>query len=291
LIHSWRRRRRSHGQSLVELALVLPILLVLVLITVDFGRALYGWVIVQNSTRIAANFASVNPDGWKPPGDPAVRLDYVAQVERDFNTANCIPDPVPTPAFADGPDTAVGGGYADTAYDVGDTVIVNLSCTFRPITPIISALVGNNVVLGARSEFRIRSGDLVGLANPTRIPAPGPTPTPTGTPVPTPSGTPTPTPTPPCVVSVTISRAPNGTVDAGTSVRFSATVAATGCSVSSYAWTFPSGTPGTAATAGPHDVTFSNATGSQQVYVVGVTVTTNTGATATDTEDVRVRSS
>ena len=56
LIRRLRRRERSRGQSLVEFALVLPILLLLVLITVDFGRALYGWVVLQNSARIAAKW-------------------------------------------------------------------------------------------------------------------------------------------------------------------------------------------------------------------------------------------
>jgi hypothetical protein len=195
------RHRRHRGQSLVELALVLPVVLLVALITLDFGRALYGWVIVQNSARIAANFAAANPDGWQGAGEPAIQAEYAAQIQRDLDTANCTAaTPAPTPVFADGPDTAVGGGYGDTNYDVGDTVVVSLTCTFRPITPIIGGILGSNVQLGARSEFRIRSGNLVGLANPTRLPAPGPSPTPTPTPGATPTPTPgaTPTPTPAC---------------------------------------------------------------------------------------------
>jgi hypothetical protein len=192
-------RREDAAQSLVELALVLPIILLLVLVTVDFGRALYGWVIVQNSARIAANYAGVNPDGWRGTGDPVVQAEYEEQIERDLNDANCqAPGTPPAPVFTDGADSQVAGGYTDTAYDVGDTVVVSLSCAFRPVTPLIGDIVGSTVQLGAKSEFRIRSGDLVGLANPTQIPAPGgtPTPTPAGTPTPTPAGTPTPTPVP-----------------------------------------------------------------------------------------------
>jgi hypothetical protein len=292
------RRRHSRGQSLVELAIALPVLLLIVLITLDFGRALYGWIIVQNSARIAANFAGANADGWRGSGDPDVVAEYEVQIERDLSTANCQAAPTPPPpVFTDGPDTAVGGGYPDTDYDVGDTVVVDLSCTFRPVTPIIGDIVGANVTLGARSEFRIRSGELVGLANPTKLPTPGPTPVPTPagtpTPVPTPGPTPVPTPvpTPTCTVSVTIGRSPSGTVNAGATVTFTATVTATGCSVSTADWTFPSGSPGSGTGLGPHGVSFSNATGSQQTYTVSVLVTTNTGATATDTEDIKVKSS
>jgi len=195
------KRSSSHastGQSLAEFALILPVLLLIVLFAIDFGRALYGWVILQNSTRIAANYAALYPEGWRGSGDAGVVAEYEFQIGNDLSAANCTPPgTLPSPVFVDGPDTAVAGGNPDTAYDIGDTVVVEMSCSFAPMTPIISAVVGNSVQLAARSEFRIRAGDLVGLADPTQIPPPAnPTPTPTGG-----SPTPTPTPTPPsCIV-------------------------------------------------------------------------------------------
>jgi hypothetical protein len=157
-------------------------------------------VIVQNSTRIAANYAALYPQGWQGAGDPAIKAEYETQLERDLNTANCTaPGTPPSPVFTDGPDTPVGGGNPDTNFDLGDTVVVELNCTFTPVTPIIGQIVGNSVQLAARSEFRIRAGQLVGMANPTTIPAPAsPTPTPTGGPGPTA----TPTPTPPACIAV-----------------------------------------------------------------------------------------
>lgn len=199
----WRERGRTHrsprrhgrGQSLVEFALILPVFLLVLLMAIDFGRALYGWVVLQNSARIAANFAGLNPDGWRGAGNPTIQLEYEAQIENDLDTANCVAAGTPpAPVFTDGPDVPVAGGNPDTSFDVGDTVVVSMTCSFQPLTPIIGGILGNTVQLGASSEFRIRSGDLVGLANPTRIPPP-PTPTPT----PDPGATPTPTPTP-CLV-------------------------------------------------------------------------------------------
>ena len=49
--------QRSRGQSLVEFALVLPMILLLMLIAIDFGRVFLGWVALNNSARVAANFA------------------------------------------------------------------------------------------------------------------------------------------------------------------------------------------------------------------------------------------
>src|SRR6185503_5113295 len=51
-------RSRARGQSLVEFALILPILLLLALIAVDFGRIYLGWINLQNEARIAADFGA-----------------------------------------------------------------------------------------------------------------------------------------------------------------------------------------------------------------------------------------
>ncbi len=61
-----RRRRRRHrrGQSLVEFALVLPVLMLLLLIGIDFGRVFLGWVTLNNVVRDGANFAALHPTAW-----------------------------------------------------------------------------------------------------------------------------------------------------------------------------------------------------------------------------------
>jgi hypothetical protein len=167
----------------VEFVLILPVLLLLALVAIDFGRALYGWVILQNSARIAANYAGIYPSGWRD-GDPTIQAEYEILLERDLSTANCdAPDTPPPPTFTDGPDTFVPGGNPDTVYDVGDVVRVDLTCTFSPVTPIISAVFGPTLELGAGSEFRIRAGEITGFAFPTQIPPPM-TPQPTATPPP-----------------------------------------------------------------------------------------------------------
>src|SRR5215471_9013483 len=46
-----RRWRSKRGQSLVEFALVLPVILVLTLIALDFGRIYLGYINLQNMAR------------------------------------------------------------------------------------------------------------------------------------------------------------------------------------------------------------------------------------------------
>ncbi len=63
--HGNDRHRRRRGQSLVEFAIVLPILLFLTLVALDFGRVYLGWINLQSMSRIAANLAANNPTAWQ----------------------------------------------------------------------------------------------------------------------------------------------------------------------------------------------------------------------------------
>jgi hypothetical protein len=53
------RAGQEAGQTLVEFALVLPILLVMIFGLVDFGRAFYTWLLVTNAAREGARTAAV----------------------------------------------------------------------------------------------------------------------------------------------------------------------------------------------------------------------------------------
>ena len=57
-----KQRRRERGQSLVETAIVFPILLLLLAATVDFGRAFDAYIVLTNAAREGARFGSVNPE-------------------------------------------------------------------------------------------------------------------------------------------------------------------------------------------------------------------------------------
>ncbi|MDQ2960397.1 MAG: pilus assembly protein [Candidatus Dormibacteraeota bacterium] len=58
-------RRSSHrGQSLTEFAMVLPVLLLLLLGTIDFGGFFGTRLSVQNAVRVGAAYAVVNPTSW-----------------------------------------------------------------------------------------------------------------------------------------------------------------------------------------------------------------------------------
>ncbi len=57
-----RQRRRERGQSLVETAIVFPILLLLLAAVVDFGRAFDAYIVLTNAAREGARWGAVNPE-------------------------------------------------------------------------------------------------------------------------------------------------------------------------------------------------------------------------------------
>ncbi len=59
--------RTSRGQSLVELSMTLPILLILVFGIIDFGLGMRSYISLANSVREGARFAAVG----NPAGEPS----------------------------------------------------------------------------------------------------------------------------------------------------------------------------------------------------------------------------
>ncbi len=148
----WRRARlrtwgsgRHRGQSLAEFVLVLPVLLLLTLVAIDFGRIYLGYINLQNMARIAANYAATHPTSWGT-GDT-----YRNQIIADASAINCtLPESGGEPVV---PDPTFPGGTG-----VLGSARVDLTCSFGVVTPIISNIVGNTVDVSASAEFPVRSG-------------------------------------------------------------------------------------------------------------------------------------
>ena len=147
----------SRGQSLVEFALVLPVLLLLVLSALDLGRVFMGWVVLNNAARVGANYAGLHADGWDTT-DLAAYTSLVADARDDAASAlsGCDTESIPPPSFPNGT-------------ELGDFAEVTLDCDFRPLTPIIGdvfASSGHAFGVSARSVFPIRTGLLAGAPPP-----------------------------------------------------------------------------------------------------------------------------
>jgi hypothetical protein len=137
---------------MVELALMLPLILLILLFAIDFGRVFLGWVNLNNTVRIAANFAALNPNAWNPLNpDDVAKAEYIRQIEADAAGINCqMPTPIPDPVFPSG-------------NAIGSPVRVDITCQFDFITPIIGGIVGDPMPVSASAAFPIRSGAINGI--------------------------------------------------------------------------------------------------------------------------------
>jgi Flp pilus assembly protein TadG len=102
------------GQSLVELALALPVLLLILLGLADFGRAFYYTTTIANAARAGAEYAAINAGV----GANTTTISYKVCNETGFvaysSTATCPGMTVavsPSPPVAGGPDVTVTVTY------------------------------------------------------------------------------------------------------------------------------------------------------------------------------------
>ena len=56
------RRKSERGQSLVELAISFPVILLLMLGTLDFGMATYSYLIIRDAAQEGALYGSIDPN-------------------------------------------------------------------------------------------------------------------------------------------------------------------------------------------------------------------------------------
>jgi hypothetical protein len=161
------RSGSRRAQSLVEFALILPLLLVLLLGGIDLGRVFFGSVALTNASRVGANYAALYPDAWDSPGGNASqRQEFAAQIRRDADKMHCdLPASLPAPVFPSGK-------------EIGDPVLVQLTCKFTLITPFMTTFLGGPLTVHAESTFPIRSGCAGCSGSFPEAPTPEPTPTP-----------------------------------------------------------------------------------------------------------------
>jgi hypothetical protein len=156
-----RNRRETRGQAVVEMAIILPLLILLLVMAIDAGRLFFGWVALHNASRIGADYAAVHADAWDGAPSPLEqnqRDRYALLVSGDLQALGCQGNAVPDPTFPQ--------GFAD-----GAIVGVELDCDFHPLTPLAESFLGQPLVLHARSEFAVNR-TIVGNLPPPGQPPP-----------------------------------------------------------------------------------------------------------------------
>jgi Flp pilus assembly protein TadG len=140
------RRKGSAGQALVEMALVLPVLILIVVAIFDFGRAVFAFNSISNAAREGARIGivdqSTGSSGALVAAEEAAK--QATGLGLDPTDAAQIAVTFPNP----------GGNCVNPG--VGCTIRVEVNYEFEAITPLIGGLV-NPIDLVAVTEMPIEA--------------------------------------------------------------------------------------------------------------------------------------
>jgi Flp pilus assembly protein TadG len=197
-------RDTVRGQSVAELALILPIMMLLAVAVGDFGRIYASMIALESATREAADYGAFDEDNWDGTRDAAT-LEEMQR--RACTAASSMPGYVsaPAPTYCTNPSFEFDPYTEFTAnYGQGPIRIVMARGTFTFTTAVSFPPLPDSVTLVRESRFAVWKVDPLEAEGPTdppieapeTIPTPTPEPTPTPSPEPTPPPTPDPTPIP-----------------------------------------------------------------------------------------------
>jgi Flp pilus assembly protein TadG len=250
---------RTRGQSLVELALILPIFMLFFAAVLDLGRLAAAEISVSNAAREGAFQAAMTPSDFNQslpcPADGASNVILCRiKLESSGGVTIASSDVQVTCSWDVTCATKVAG--------IGNTVAVKVTGHFRLLTPLMGAFLGGqDVSFSSTSVQNVETLPVSGAATPAPTPTPTPTPAPTPTaPGATPTPTPAPTATPVCSVpsaGFTYASVPNSG-QAPVTVTVTDTSTSTVCGLTSWFWTWGDGTTSTLQAPGPHTYVASN---------------------------------
>lgn len=121
----------NRGQSLVETALILPIILLILLGLLEFGRIMSGWMIITHASREGARLASLG-------GSNSQITTRVKAVSTTLTLTNMTVAISPS-----------------SNRNTGTMVTVNVSYTINLMTPFVGAIVGNSIPMDAQTTMRV----------------------------------------------------------------------------------------------------------------------------------------
>lgn len=125
-------RRDERGQSLVETALILPVLLLLLVGILDFGRIMYSYAHLHMAAQETVRMGGLGNNDTEI---TSFAKDYVQLQEVDRLKINISP--------------------GDSSRDAGDYVTVKLEYPFQFFTPFVSSLFSSSLSIKAESTIRV----------------------------------------------------------------------------------------------------------------------------------------
>jgi Flp pilus assembly protein TadG len=142
---SSRRSRGQGGQSLVEFALILPILAVIFLGAVDLTRAFYYYIVLENATREGARVLIDYPYQF----DDSAACAATVREAQSYVSLTCSGGS-PTVTITPAVDLTVNPPRRVPGRNI---VTVTATTTFSPITIFLQQLLGGTITVRASTSM------------------------------------------------------------------------------------------------------------------------------------------
>jgi Flp pilus assembly protein TadG len=181
ILRRWRHAGKR-GQALVEFALVIPLVILMFLILVDFGRVIFAQNAINQDAREAVRAGAVPAStGCSPvsvdysqcqynwiraagkvaqPGVTLADANITGNTAANCSTAATNATPSQTGAPNDSTATYAGSTYCfyPNGTGAGKQVEVRIQVTVPLITPVISSIVGGSITIEAKAQSFIQCG-------------------------------------------------------------------------------------------------------------------------------------
>ena len=143
-----KHRKSERGQSLVELAISLVVLLFLLAGIVEFGLAFFQFVQLRDAAQEGALYGSTNPSNVTGPGGIMDRIKGSSNTPIDLPTA--IADGTVTVDILINDAYAPGSADYDNRACEGNAIQVWVHYDHQVFMPFMSKIIGSTVPLNAR---------------------------------------------------------------------------------------------------------------------------------------------
>lgn len=165
-MYRWRSKQRKEGQSMVEMAFILPLLLILFFGIIDIGYFLYGYATVYRAARRGADVAALFPPyesrlGSGPYDTDDMCVQHVVNTVQKGSVLIQLQDVAEdrgkfSITYLESPT----GSPLSEERDIGDTVSVAITYTVEPLTPVMGLLpgIGNDGIVVHASSMRTIQG-------------------------------------------------------------------------------------------------------------------------------------
>lgn len=129
---------RQSGATLVEMAIVMPVFLLVLLGLVEFGMMFFATLTMQYAVREGARYAITGQKDLDP--NKASQQRYAAVIEKIRDSSLGLYDKV-APVISVNGTSYQAGGYSNAMFGgAGSVIVLKIDCSWTVTTPLIGAI-------------------------------------------------------------------------------------------------------------------------------------------------------